>query len=132
MDSSLDTRVPVLGPLDRVQATNIQLPDGTVLVELDGLDKVLGAGSGGLSGMLIEQLSHTGLNIQPRVELVHQGGLGNAGVDGVGSDASDGGQFLKGIGNKLGSVEDQCLCHSLSLLTASELVKLTTAAFEAE
>lgn len=63
---------------------------------------------------------------------MHQGGLGDAGVDGVGSDASDGGQFLKGIGNKLGSVEDQCLSHTLSLLTASELVKLTTAAFEAE
>lgn len=95
LDSRLDSRVPVLGPLDSVQATDIQLPDGTVLVELDGLDEVLGAGKGGLGGMLVEQLSHTGLNIQPRVELVHQGGLGDAGVDWVGSDASDGGQFLR-------------------------------------
>lgn len=85
----------MLGPLDSVQATDIQLPDGTVLVELDGLDEVLGAGSGGLGGMLIEELSHTGLNIQPRVELVDQGGLGDAGVDRVGSDASDGSQFLR-------------------------------------
>lgn len=85
----------MLGPLDGVQTSNIQFPDGTVLVELNRLDKVLGAGDGRLGGMLVEQLSHTGLHIQPRVELVHQSGLGDARVDGVGGDASDGSQFLK-------------------------------------
>lgn len=109
---NLDTRVPVLGPLNGVQTSHIQFPDGTVLVELNGLDEVLGAGSGRLGGMLIEELSDTGLNIQPRVELVHQGGLGDARVDGVGSDASDGGQFLKGSNE--GSISYRSLSLSLS------------------
>lgn len=103
----------MLGPLDGVQTTDIQFPDGTVLVELNGLDEVLGAGSGRLGGMLIEQLGDTGLHVQPGVELVHQGGLGDARVDGVGSDASDGGQFLKG--SKAGTISYRSLDLSPSL-----------------
>jgi len=87
----------VLGPLDGLQGAQVQFPDGAVLVQLDGLDEVLGTGQRGLGGVGQELLGDLGLHIQPGVELVHQGGAGDAGVDGVGGHAGDGGQFL-GIG----------------------------------
>lgn len=51
---SLDARVPVLGPANGIQSSQIQLPDGTILIRLNGLDKVLGTLSCCLCGMLIE------------------------------------------------------------------------------
>lgn len=50
--NGLDMRVPVLGPFNGDQATQIQLPDGSILVGLNGLNKVLGALQSRLSGML--------------------------------------------------------------------------------
>lgn len=91
----LDAGVPVLGPLDGLQGAQVQFPDGSVLVQLDSLDEVLGAGQRGLGGMSQELLGNLRLNIQPGVERVHQGGAGDAGVHSVSRHAGNGGQFLK-------------------------------------
>lgn len=88
----------MLGPLDGLQGAQVQFPDGSVLVQLDSLDEVLGAGQRGLGGMSQELLGNLRLNIQPGVERVHQGGAGDAGVHSVSRHAGNGGQFRQGAG----------------------------------